>query len=52
MRFWLIYEVLGVWVDGLLLDYFTTSPEMKAPTEVTDGRELKMREMREMREKI
>ena len=39
MHFWLIYEVLGVWVDGLLLDYFTTSPEMKAPAEVTNGRE-------------
>ena len=52
MRFWLIYEVLGVWVDGLLLDYFTTSSEMKAPTEVTDGRELKMRERKEMGEKI
>ena len=52
MRFWLIYEVLGVWVDGLLLDYFITSPEMKAPTEVTDRRELKMRERREMGEKI
>ena len=52
MRFWLIYEVLGVWFDGLLLDYFTTSSEMKAPTEVTDRRELKMRERREMGEKI
>ena len=52
MRFWLIYLVLGVWVDGLLLDYFTTMPEMKAPAEVTDGRELKMRERREMWEKI
>ena len=52
MRFWLIYEVLGVWVDGLLLDYFTTSLEMKAPAEVTNRRELKMRERREMGEKI
>ena len=24
MHFWLIYEVFGVWVNGLLLDYFTT----------------------------
>ena len=42
MRFWLIYEVLGVWVDGLLLDYFTTSPEMKGAEnerEERDGRE-------------
>ena len=52
MCFWLIYEVLGVWVDGLLLDYFTTSLEMKAPAEVTNRRELKMRERREMGEKI
>ena len=52
MRFWLIYEVLGVWVDGLLLDYFTTSLEMKAPTEVIDRRKLIMRGWREMGEKI
>ena len=32
-------------------DYFTTSPEMKAPAEVADRRELKIRERREMGEK-
>ena len=52
IRFWLIYEVFGVWVDGLLLDYFTISLKMKAPVEVTDRRELKMRERRETGEKI
>ena len=31
-------------------DYFTTSLEMKAPVEVADGRELKIRERREMGE--
>ena len=51
MRFWLNYEVLGVWVDGLLLDFVWmisgflepiqwsfswTLPEMKAPAEVAD----------------
>ena len=51
MRFWLNYEVLSVWVDRLLLDFFWmisgflepiqwsfswTSPEMKVPTEVAD----------------
>ena len=29
-------------------DYFTTLPEMKAPAEVADRRELKIRERREM----
>ena len=66
MRFWLIYEVLGVWVDGLLLDFVWmisgflesiqwpfswTSPKMKASAEVADRRELKIRERREMGEK-
>ena len=32
-------------------DYFTTSPKMKAPVEVAAGREVKIRERREMREK-
>ena len=32
-------------------DYFTTSLEMKAPTEVVDRRELKIRERREMGKK-
>ena len=65
MRFWLIYEVFGVWVDGLLLDFvwmisgflesiqwpfFWTSPKMKASAEVADRRELKIRERREMGE--
>ena len=31
---------------------FTTSPKMKAPAEVADRRELKIRERREIREKI
>ena len=31
-------------------DYFTTSPEMKAPVEVAVGREVKIRERREMGE--
>ena len=31
-------------------DYFNTLPEMKAPVEVADGRELKIRERREMEE--
>ena len=52
MHFRLIYLVLGVWVDGLLLDYFITSPEMKASVKVTDGRGLKMQERREMWENI
>ena len=30
--------------------YFTTSPEMKAPVEVAIGREVKIRERREMGE--
>ena len=53
MRFWLIYEVLGVWVDRLLFDFVWmisefleliqwsfswTLPKMKAPAEVVDGR--------------
>ena len=52
MHFRLIYLVLGVWVDGLLLDYFITLPEMKASVKVTDGRGLKMQERREMWENI
>ena len=32
-------------------DYFTTSSEMKAPAEVVDRRELKIRDRREMGEK-
>ena len=67
MRFWLIYEILGVWVDGFMLDFVWmiygflepiqwsfswTSSEMKAPAEVADRRELKIRERREMGEKI
>ena len=32
-------------------DYFTTSPEIKTPVEVAAGREVKIRERREMREK-
>ena len=31
-------------------DYFNTLPEMKASVEVADGRELKIRERREMEE--
>ena len=33
-------------------DYFTTSPKVKAPVEVAAEREVKIRERREMREKI
>ena len=33
-------------------DYFTTAPKMKAPVKVATGREVKIRERREMREKI
>ena len=32
-------------------DYFTTSSEMKAPAEVVDRRELKIRERKEMGKK-
>ena len=34
----------------MALDYFTTLPEMKASMEVVVGREVKIRERREMRE--
>ena len=55
------FDFLCVVVDSALrerlnkimaLDYFTTSPEMKASVEVAAGREVKIRERREMREKI
>ena len=55
MRFWLIYEVLGVWVYGLLVDHFTTLSEMKASAEESwkwDGRGWKVRETREMERKV
>ena len=66
MRFWLIYEILGVWVDGFMLDFVWmiygflepiqwsfswTSPKMKVPAEVADRRELKIRKRRETGEK-
>ena len=34
----------------MALDYFTTLPEMKASMEVVVGREVKIRERREIRE--
>ena len=51
------FDVLCVVVDSALRerlnkimasDYFTTSPEMKAPVEIAAGREVKIRERREM----
>ena len=55
MRFWLIYEVLFVGFLGpdrricFIVGFcFTTSPKMKAPAEVADRIELKIRERREM----
>ena len=53
------FDSLCVVVDSALrerlnkimaLDYFTTSPEMKAPVEIATGREVKIRERREMGE--
>ena len=53
------FDVLCVVVDSALRerlnkimasDYFTTLPEMKASMEVVVGREVKIRERREMRE--
>ena len=53
------FDFLCVVVDSALgerlnkimaLDYFTTSPKMKAPVEVAVGREVKIRERKEMRE--
>ena len=51
------FDFLCVVVDSALrerlnkimaLDYFTTSPQMKAPVEVAARREVKIRERREM----
>ena len=51
------FDSLCVVVDSALrerlnkimaLDYFTTSPQMKAPVEVAARREVKIRERREM----
>ena len=55
------FDVLCVVVDSALRerlnkimasDYFTTSPKMKAPVEIAAGREVKIRERREMGENI